>query len=85
MGLSILTGEADVGIASVAIARLLGLDFIPIVRESFDMVLMQPTFFNKWVQALIEELNSEKFKAKVNSLGSYDFKEAGKIIYSTPQ
>lgn len=83
VGLSLLSGESDVGIASVAISRLLGLDFIPLVRESFDMVLLQKTFFDKWVQALIEVLGTEQFRKKVDPLGSYDFTEAGKIIYSS--
>ena len=83
VGLSLLSGEYDVGIASVAISRLLGLKFAPLVRESFDMVLLQKTFFDKWVQALIEVLGTEQFRKKVEPLGSYDFTEAGKIIYSS--
>lgn len=84
VGLSLLAGESDVGIASVAISRLLGLDFVPLVRESFDMVLLQKTFFDHWVQVLIDVLNTENFRKKVAPLGNYDFSEAGKIIYSTP-
>ena len=83
VGLSLLSGEYDVGIASVAISRLLGLKFAPLVRESFDMVLLQKTFFDKWVQALIEVLGTEQFRKNVGPLGSYDFTEAGKIIYSS--
>ena len=84
VGLALLSGEFDVGIASVAISRLLGLHFIPLVRESFDMVLLQKTFFERWVQALIDVLATDKFRKKVDPLGNYDFTEAGKIIYSTP-
>ena len=84
IGLALLSGEFDVGIASVAISRLLGLHFIPLVRESFDMVLLQKTFFERWVQALIDVLATDKFRKKVEPLGNYDFTEAGKIIYSTP-
>ncbi len=83
IGLSLLSGEADVGIASVAISRLLGLNFVPLVRESFDMVLLQKTFFDKWVQALMEVLATPEFRKKVEALGYYDFTESGKIIYSS--
>ena len=38
VGLSILSGEADAGIATVAVSRLMGLHFIPVTRENFDMV-----------------------------------------------
>jgi len=38
VGLSILSKEADVGIATIAVSKLLGLPFIPITQENFDMV-----------------------------------------------
>jgi excisionase family DNA binding protein len=82
VGLSILSKEADVGIATVAISKLLGLHFIPITGESFDMILDKETFFEKGVQAFIEILNSEGFRKRIEKLGSYDFKNSGKILYS---
>jgi len=82
VGLSILSKEADVGIATIAVSKLLGLSFIPITCESFDMILEQSTFFEKGVQAFIEILNSKEFRNRVESLGSYDFKNSGKILYS---
>jgi excisionase family DNA binding protein len=82
VGLSILSKEADVGIATIAVAQLLGLKFIPIIRESFDMIVDQSTFFEKGIQAFIEILNSEGFRRRIAGLGSYDFKNSGKILYS---
>ncbi|NWF92119.1 MAG: helix-turn-helix transcriptional regulator [Syntrophaceae bacterium] len=82
VGLSILSKEADVGIATIAVSKLLGLSFLPITRESFDMILDQPTFFNKGVQAFIEILNSSEFRRRVEGLGIYDFRNSGKILYS---
>lgn len=82
VGLSILSKEADVGIATIAVSKLLGLPFIPITRESFDMLLDQSTFFEKGVQAFIEILNSQEFRKRVERLGSYDFTNSGKVLYS---
>ncbi len=82
VGLSILSKEADVGIATIAVSKLLGLPFIPITRESFDMLLDQSTFFEKGVQAFIEILTSQAFRKKVEGLGSYDFDNSGKVLYS---
>jgi excisionase family DNA binding protein len=82
VGLSILTKEADVGIATIAVSKLLGLPFIPIVRESFDMLLDQSTFFNKGIQTFIEVLNSPAFRKRVEKVGNYDFSNSGKIFYS---
>ena len=69
VGLSILSKEADVGIATVAISKLLGLHFIPITRESFDMILDKETFFEKGIQAFIEILNSEEFRKQDRKTG----------------
>jgi putative molybdopterin biosynthesis protein len=83
VGLSILSKEADVGIATIAVAKLLGLPFIPVAKESFDMILEQKTFFHKAIQTFIEVLNSKEFRQRVEPIGAYDFKDSGKIVYST--
>jgi len=82
VGLSILSKEADAGIATIAVSKLLGLPFIPITKECFDMILDRSTFFEKGVQAFIEILNSQEFRNRIGGLGSYDFKDSGKILYS---
>jgi excisionase family DNA binding protein len=82
VGLSILAKEADVGIATSAVSKLLGLPFIPITRESFDMILDRSTYFEKGIQAFIEILNTKEFRDKVERLSNYDFKNSGKILYS---
>jgi len=45
VGLAILSQEADVGIATSAISKLLGLSFVPITKENFDMILNKNIFF----------------------------------------
>jgi putative molybdopterin biosynthesis protein len=82
VGLSILSKEADVGIGTIAVSKILGLPFVPITQESFDMILDQSTFFEKGIQAFIEILNSQEFRNRVERLGSYDFKNSGKVLYS---
>jgi putative molybdopterin biosynthesis protein len=82
VGLSILAKEADVGLATGSVSKLLGLSFLPLTQESFDMLLDQSTFFQRGVQAFIEILNSRDFRGRVEGLGSYDFKNSGKILHS---
>jgi putative molybdopterin biosynthesis protein len=83
VGLAVLSKEVDAGIATIAISKLLGLTFIPVTQEKFDMILSQSTFFAKGIQAFIEILNSQGFRSRVERLGSYEFKNSGKILYST--
>ena len=82
VGISILAGEADVGIASAAIGKLLGLAFRPITSECFDMILDQTTYFQSGIQSFIETLKSDTFIGRVEKIGGYDFNDSGKILYS---
>lgn len=82
VGLALISESADAGIASAAVARILDLHFIPLVSERFDMVLDKSTFFQPAIQALIETLQSEPFKSRVEKIGNYDFKDAGRILHS---
>lgn len=82
VGLSIVSGEANVGIASAAIASMMGLRFIPLLQERFDMVLGKDTFFQPAVQAFIKTIQSDAFKTRVEKIGHYNFKDSGRILYS---
>lgn len=83
VGLKILSGKSGVGIATGSVAKILGLSFQPLISESFDMVLVQETFFRDEVQKFIETMQSEEFREMVSPLGNYDFDKSGKIIYTT--
>jgi putative molybdopterin biosynthesis protein len=83
VGQSIFSKEANVGIATVAVANLFGLAFIPIREERFDMIMDQSTFFEAGIQALIEVLRSTDFQKRVAKLGNYNFKDSGRILHSS--
>ena len=73
IGLSIISGEADVGIATVAVSKLLSLAFVPITRERFDMILGQQTFFQGGVQTLMEVLKIGRFPGEGGKAGELRF------------
>ncbi len=80
VGLAVLSGKAEVGVAVGAVARLLGLGFIPLTEESFDMILDRETFFSRTVQSLLDILQGEVFQEGVRTLGGYDFARTGRIV-----
>ncbi len=80
VGLQILRGEADAGVATGAAAHLLGLNFAPLTRERFDIVIVKECFFSRGVQALLEIVGSRVFRTRVESLGGYDTTESGRIL-----
>jgi len=80
VGLRVLRGAADVGLATRTTAQLLGLDFIPLTRERFDMLLPKDRFFTRGIQLLLGIVGSREFRERVGTLGGYDLTESGRII-----
>lgn len=80
VGLRILRGEADAGVATRAVALALSLGFVPLTRERFDLVVPKDAFFRPSVQALIEAIRSERFQRTLARLGGYDAREAGRVL-----
>jgi len=83
VGLNVLSGKCGAGVATGSVAKILGLKFKLLIKESFDMVLLQNTFFREEVQEFIETLQSDDFRDMVSLLGNYDFTRSGKIIFTT--
>ena len=82
VGLAILSRQADVGMATGSVSRMLGLSFLPVIKERFDMILDKKTYFEKGVQSFIDTLRSDAFRKGVEKLGHYDFCESGKIMHA---
>ena len=78
----VLSGRCDVGLATRTTALLLGLDFVPLVRERFDMVVPKDRFFTTGIQRLLGVVGSREFRDRVSALGGYDVTEAGRIVGS---
>jgi putative molybdopterin biosynthesis protein len=80
VGLGVLQGSADVGLATRTTAQLLGLEFIPLTRERFDMWVRTDRFFTRGIQVLLGIVGSREFRARIDTLGGYDVTESGRII-----
>ncbi len=84
VGLRVLRGEADAGVAARAVAHALSLGFVPLTRERFDMVVRKELFFRPAVQALVEAIRSEAFRQGLERLGGYDGSQAGRVLGEVP-
>ncbi|MFA5180634.1 MAG: helix-turn-helix transcriptional regulator [Syntrophales bacterium] len=82
VGLAILSHQADVGMATGSVSRMLGLSFLTVAKERFDMILDKKTYFEKSVQSFIDTIRSDAFRKGVDKLGYYDFCDSGKILHA---
>jgi molybdopterin molybdotransferase/putative molybdopterin biosynthesis protein len=81
VGRRVAEGTADVGLAVEAIARLLGLAFVPLQTERYDLVI--PSAFlagHPGVARLLEALVSREVRAEIDALGGYSTKETGRVV-----
>ncbi len=73
-------GAADCCIATRAAARLLGLGFLPLASERYDLVIRRPHLDLPPVQALMDTLNRSSFRRELESAGGYDTRAAGQRL-----
>jgi putative molybdopterin biosynthesis protein len=84
VGLAVLDGRADTGLAVRAVARQLRLDFVPLHRERYDLVVRRRDYFEPEMQALLEFARSHDAVAKANDLQGYDLSSFGAVRYNAP-
>lgn len=80
-GLAVLSGQADAAPAIRPVAELLGLDFIPLRWERFDLLINRDRFFEPPVQRFINLLHDPAFKELAKEYVGYDLSVCGKMIY----
>ena len=80
VALRVLRGEADVGVATGAVAAALSLGSCPLARERFDLVDPEGGFFRPPIQALLEAVRSERFRRGLERLGGYDWERTGRVL-----
>ena len=79
VAVAILNGVADVGLGIMAAARALDLDFIPVVKEQYDLVIPSSFVDDPKITLLLNVLRSEEFRKRVTGLGGYDPAKSGNL------
>ncbi|MBZ5752974.1 MULTISPECIES: helix-turn-helix transcriptional regulator [Metabacillus] len=80
---SVSTGGADVGVGIEKAAKIVGIDFIPLITERYDLIILKTPENEKLISTVKEILSSHPFQSEINSLGDYDYSQTGSIIYET--
>jgi len=78
---SIAQGKADVGLGIEAAARSCGLDFLPLFRERYDLVMPKENYRSQLLAPLLELIASEDFRKVVDQIGGYDTSQTGMTTF----
>jgi len=81
VGLEVLAGRADAAPAVTVVAGLLGLDFVPLRKERFDLLIPKGRFFDHGVQLFLGLLHDESFRSLAQGLEGYDMSLCGKMVF----
>jgi molybdate-binding protein len=77
---AVAEGRADVGFGIRAAAAAIGLGFLPLIEEHFDLVMRRRDYFRSDVQALLRFARTPLFAERAARLGGYDVARLGGVM-----
>jgi putative molybdopterin biosynthesis protein len=77
-------GRADVGLGVLSAARALGMDFVALQNEQYDLVIPREFYDSELLQPLLALIRSQAFQQQVEALGGYDVSTMGEVVAELP-
>ncbi len=72
-------GRADVGLGILPAARAMGLDFIPLFDEQYDLVIPTEFYESGLLAPMLDMIRSPVFQSEVQALGGYNVSQMGTL------
>lgn len=82
VALHVLEGRADAGLAVETAARMCRLDFVPLFRERYDLLVWRREYFEPPMQRLLAFCASAGFRRRAAEIGGYDLSGHGAVRYN---
>jgi molybdopterin molybdotransferase/putative molybdopterin biosynthesis protein len=79
----VASGAADTGLAILASARALELDFVPLFSEQYQLVIPRQHYESEQLAPLLEILRGEGFRDQVINLGGYEVANMGAVVWQS--
>lgn len=80
---AVLSGRASAGLGVKSAAVALGLDFIPVGVEEYDLAIPLRFWDDERIQELLEVIRSPEFRATAENMGGYGLKRTGEVVWSS--
>lgn len=80
--LAVRDGDADAAFGLKCTAHRFQLDFVPVLKERYDLLLLRREWFEPPLQRLFAFARTEEFQAKAASLTGYDISGLGKVHFN---
>jgi len=79
VAVAVRSGIADAGLGIRQAAAALGLDFVPVASEDYDLVLLEDFAAGPLGRLLLDAIRSAEFAQAVTTLAGYDTSRSGSI------
>lgn len=79
----VASGTADIGVGIEKAATLVGVDFIPLIQERYDLVLFKTSENDVLRNTILSTLQSKAFQNEIHAISGYDLSLTGSIMYET--
>ena len=77
---AVAAGRADTGLGILSAARAMGLDFVPLLNEQYDLIIPADFYDGDLLAPLLGLIRSVEFKSAVEALGGYDTLSTGEVV-----
>ena len=81
VAMEVFSGRVDAALAIKPVANLLGLDFIPLRWERYDLLISKEHFFEQGIQLFLGLLHEPQFRDIAKKLDGYDLSLCGKMVF----
>ena len=81
VAVAVASGLADVGLGVQSAAHALGLDFVAVGEEQYDLIFLRSFYESAGGAKLMDVIRSPDFRQAVEALGGYDASHSGEVIY----
>lgn len=81
VGLEVLSGKADAGPGIRAVAEALGIGFISLRWERYDLMISKDRFFDEGIQGFLSLLHEKAFRELADATAGYDLQFSGRMVF----
>lgn len=78
---AVSSGRADCGLGIAAAAQALELDFIPLYKEKYELIIPEEYYESELLAPMLSVLQNEEFRNAVSNMPGYDVNSMGKLVY----
>lgn len=78
---AVARGDGDLGLGAEAAARqVMGVDFLPLQQEWYDLVFLRERAAEKPFRAIVDYVCSPEFRLDLSQTGEYDLSQTGRMF-----